>query len=64
MGELNVPNLYNSNMSFSFAGTSRDAMIDAANKLGLGFFFCDPDNTDDNQMWYCMAEGESEEESP
>jgi hypothetical protein len=30
MGELFIPNLHNANMSFSFAGTSRDAMIDAA----------------------------------
>ena len=61
MGELFIPNLHNANMSFSFAGTSRDAMIDAAAKLGLGFFFCDPENTDDNQLWYCMAESSDEE---
>jgi hypothetical protein len=61
MGELFIPNLHNANMSFSFAGTSRDAMIDAAAKLGLGFFFCDPENTDDNQLWYCMAESSDED---
>jgi hypothetical protein len=61
MGELFIPNLHNANMSFSFAGTSRDAMIDAASKLGLGFFFCDPENTDDNQLWYCMAESSDED---
>ena len=61
MGELFIPNLHNANMSLSFAGTSRDAMIDAAQKLGLGFFFCDSENTDDNQLWYCMAESSDEE---
>ena len=59
LGELFIPNLHNANMSFSFAGTSRDALIDAADKLGLGFFFSDPENTEDNQLWYCMAESES-----
>jgi len=34
-------------MSFAFSGTSRDAIIDAASKAGLGFFFCDDENTDD-----------------
>lgn len=56
-GELYIPNLYNSNMSFAFSGTSRDAIIDAASKVGLGFFFCDDENTDDAQMWYCTTEG-------
>ena len=56
-GELYIPNLYNSNMSFAFSGTSRDAVIDAASKTGLGFFFCDDENTDDAQMWYCTTEG-------
>lgn len=56
-GELYIPNLYNSNMSFAFSGTSRDAIIDAASKAGLGFFFCDDENTDDAQMWYCTTEG-------
>ena len=44
-------------MSFAFSGTSRDAVIDAASKMGLGFFFCDEENTDDIQMWYCTTEG-------
>ena len=56
-GELYIPNLYNSNMSFAFSGTSRDAVIDAASKTGLGFFFCDEENTEDAQMWYCTTEG-------
>lgn len=67
-GELYISNLYNANLTFSFAGTSRDALMFSAEQLKLGFFFNDPDNTDDDQMWYCMAEmGKdemSEEERP
>lgn len=55
-GELYIPNLYN-NLTFSYIGTSRDALMDAAEKLGLGFFFCDPDNTEDTQVWYCTSDG-------
>ena len=56
-GELYIPNLYNGQMTFSFAGTSRDALIDVSKKLGLGFFFCDDENTKDAQLWYCVADG-------
>jgi len=28
-------------------GTSRDALIEYAKRLGLGFFFCDEENTAD-----------------
>ena len=57
-GELFIPNLYNSGLVFSYPGTSRDALIDAATKLGLGFYFCDADNTEDTQLWYCTADDE------
>ena len=55
-GELNVPELYNANLTFSIPGTSKDAIMDVASRLGLGFFFCDPEDTQDCQMWYCLAE--------
>lgn len=57
--ELYVPNLYNDSITFSYAGTSRDALIDMSKRLGLGFFFCDPENTKDSQIWYCTTDGES-----
>lgn len=63
IGELFIPSLYNGSLTFSFAGTSRDALIDIANKLGLGFFFCDPENTEDSQMWYSMSDGDQKEYS-
>lgn len=62
-GELYVPNLRNSNMNFSFAGTSRDALINASEQLKLGFFFCDAENTNDAQIWYCMEDPENETSS-
>ena len=58
IGELYIPTIYDSTQTFSFAGSSRDALIDVAQKLGLGFFFSDPENTQDTQMWYSMADGE------
>lgn len=54
-GELNIPSLRNEQEKFNFNGTTRDAIIDAANKLGLGFFFCDPEDTDDYQGWQCTT---------
>lgn len=57
LAELFIPSLYNGNLTFSYAGTSRDALIDVAQKLGLGFFFCDGENTKDSQMWYSMSDG-------
>ena len=58
IGELYIPTIYDSTQTFSFAGSSRDALIDVAQKLGLGFFFSDPENTQDVQIWYSMADGE------
>ncbi len=57
-GQLFIPTIYDGTQTFSFAGSSRDALIDVADKLGLGFFFSDPENTDDNQIWYSMSDGE------
>ena len=31
--------------------SSRDALIEMSAKLGLGFFFSDPENTNDLQFW-------------
>lgn len=56
--ELFIPTIYDATQTFSFAGSSRDALIDVAEKLGLGFFFSDPENTQDSQMWYSMSDGE------
>lgn len=60
--ELYVPNLYNANLTFAYSGSSRDAIMYAAEQLKLGFNFNDPENTDDAQMWYCTTE--CAEESP
>lgn len=46
-GELFVPNLHSESEKNVIQGTSRDVMMEIASKLGLGFYFCDPDNTDD-----------------
>ena len=62
-GELLIPELYNANLSFSMPGTSKDAIMDIASRLGLGFFFCDPDDTNDCQMWYCFADDDKSENS-
>ena len=52
-GELFIPNLRDESQKFNFNGSSRDAMMDCAKRLGLGFFFCDPDDTADYQGWTC-----------
>lgn len=57
-GQLFIPSIYDATQTFSFPGSSRDALIDVAEKLGLGFFFSDPENTNDNQIWYSMSDGE------
>lgn len=54
-GELYVPNLRNESDKFNFNGSSRDAIVDASERLGLSFFFCDPDNTNDYQGWQCTT---------
>ena len=46
-GELFVPSLHSESEKTVIQGTSRDVMMEIASKLGLGFYFCDPDNTDD-----------------
>lgn len=51
-GELYVPALRNQLNKYNFNGSSRDAMRDIAKRLGLAFFFCDPDDTNDYQIWY------------
>lgn len=52
-GELYIPNLRNESIKFNFNGSSRDAMMDCATRLGLAFYFCDPDDTNDYQGWVC-----------
>jgi len=54
-GELFVPNLHSESEKNVIQGTSRDVMMEIASKLGLGFYFCDPDNTDDFQGWPCTS---------
>lgn len=58
VAELFIPAIYDATQTFAFSGSSRDALIDIAEKLGLGFFFSDPENTNDTQMWYSMSDGE------
>lgn len=55
-GDLKVPDLYNSNISFEYMGSSRNALIDIAQKLKLGFCFNDNEDTMDAQCWYCTPE--------
>lgn len=43
-------------MSFTFNGTSRDALRDAAQKLKLAYNFNNPENTDDKQFWQCVPQ--------
>lgn len=50
-GELYVPDLRNEEIRYNFNGSSRDAMMDAAKRLRLSFFFCDPEDTDDVMVW-------------
>lgn len=53
-GELNIPDLHNANMNFSFSGSSRDALRETAKQLKLGFCFNNPNNTEDVQIWQCQ----------
>lgn len=50
-GELWVPNIHSELDKVAINGTSRDVLMELASKLGLGFFFCDPENTEDYQGW-------------
>lgn len=52
-GELYIPNLRNEKIRYNFSGTSRDGLMDAAKRLKLSFFFCDPENTNDTMVWCC-----------
>ena len=50
-GELWVPMLRNETAKTTISGTSRDVLIEIAKRLQLGFFFDDPEDTDDYQCW-------------
>lgn len=52
-GELYVPNLRNEKIRYNWNGTSRDGLMDAAKRLKLSFFFCDPQDTTDLMVWCC-----------
>lgn len=54
-GELFVPNIHSEAEKTVINNTSRDALIEIAQKMGLGFFFCDEDNTNDFQGWSCTS---------
>lgn len=54
-GELYIPNLKSEMEHYNFTGSSRDAIMDAAQKLGINFMFCDPEDTDDNMIWQCTT---------
>lgn len=56
-GELFIPALYSGNNTFAVAGSSMDAIQEAAKKLGLGYFFCDEEDTNDQQVWHCISNG-------
>lgn len=55
-GELKIPDIYNSDIAFEYQGSSRNALVDIAQKLKLGYCFNDPDDTNDAQSWYCTPE--------
>lgn len=50
-GELWIPQLRNQQEKSVINGSSRDAMMEIARRLQLGFFFVDPEDTDDYQGW-------------
>lgn len=50
-GELWVPGLRNEAARGTISETSRNALMEIAKQLQLGFFFVDPDDTDDYQTW-------------
>ena len=50
-GELFIPNLHSELEKTVIPGSSRDVLMQIAEMLGLGFYFCDADNTDDYQGW-------------
>lgn len=52
-GELFVPYIQSDLMSFGFIGTSKEALKDVANRLGIGFATNETDNTNDKQCWLC-----------
>ena len=54
-GELFVPNLRTELEKQVIQATSRDALMQVAQLLGLGFFFSDSDNTNDYQGWPCTT---------
>ena len=54
-GELFIPGLRGQDKSFSFNGTSFEALQDFAKKYGLGFT-TNEDNTDDKQIWLKVGE--------
>ena len=63
-GELYIPKMYDSELTYSFTGTSSAAVEDAAKRLGLGFNFSDPEPTKDTQIWHCTAGHQKKGESP
>ena len=54
-GELWVPMLRNETAKTTISGTSRDVLIEIAKRLQLGFFFDDPEDTDDYQCWQIQS---------
>lgn len=52
-GELFIPYIQSDSTSFGFLGTSKEALRDAAIRLGIGFATNDLNNTDDKQVWLC-----------
>lgn len=53
LGELYIPDIHNNSIKYAYTGSSRDSIRDVAQKLGLGFFFNDPEDTQDTQVWQC-----------
>lgn len=52
-GELFIPYIESDYMSFGFLGTSKEAIRNAADRLGIGFATNDLTNTNDKQVWLC-----------
>lgn len=55
-GDMFIPGLDTDKSCFGFIGTSKDAMKDAAGRLGAGFAFNDEDESNDTQLWLCYTQ--------
>lgn len=53
--DLHIPYL-EQELTFGIIGSSKDAFMDIAKRIGIGFAFNDHDDTNDKQLWVCHNE--------